>query len=457
VVVELTSQLCALGQRRGLAQRLAEDSRNPAHVIADGLTLSLVLGVAAAVFFYLVPAPMFPSGEYSEWDRLLPLAILPNALTDIALAGLAYRYDVGATVRARSIVEPWTMAIMAVALFSFIPEGGLALSYIVAKTAAALVALWPLYKAYGLPHHWRPHPVRTWKLALSSSPLAGADMVEWGSRKLDIAILGLVASPRAVGVYYAAQQIASLPQKLKSSFEPILGPVITRNLKEKNYAAIALQVCQVGFWITAAQAGIALSLGIPGEAVMGLVGKTFVGGTGALNLLLLAEVVAATAVVSEAALIYMARLKNLVVSLCTIALQAALTVTFVTIIPHMPDMDLPFGIVVPREHVANWQSAGAAAALMLSLAFASVAKGMILSRVLGQRINNWRPSLALAVVPALAAGWLVTRLLPHWLQLIVGVPFILLTYGTIIWVWGFGPDDRVLFRRNVAAKEPENG
>ena len=77
-------------------------------------------------------------------------------------------------------------------------------------------------------------------------------------RRIDIAILGLFASPATVGIYYVAQQVASLPQKLKTSFEPILGPVITRNLKEKNYAAIARQVCQVGFWITAAQAGSAL-------------------------------------------------------------------------------------------------------------------------------------------------------------------------------------------------------
>ena len=94
-----------------------------------------------------------------------------------------------------------------------------------------------------------------------------------------------------MGVYYVAQQVASLPQKLKTSFEPILGPVITKNLKTKNYEAIARQVCQVGLWIIAMQAGIALALGVPGEAVMGLVGPEFVGGTGALALLLAAEVV----------------------------------------------------------------------------------------------------------------------------------------------------------------------
>ena len=60
------------------------------------------------------------------------------------------------------------------------------------------------------------------------------------------------------------------------------------NAHPKNYAEIGRQIGQVGFWIIAAQAGIALALGIPGEAVMGLVGPEFVGGTGALAFLLAA-------------------------------------------------------------------------------------------------------------------------------------------------------------------------
>ena len=59
---------------------------------------------------------------------------------------------------------------------------------------------------------------------------------------------------------------------------------------------------------------------------MGLVGPEFVGGTGALAFLLVAEVVAATAVVSEAVLVYVARVRNLWISIGTIALQAVLTV-----------------------------------------------------------------------------------------------------------------------------------
>ncbi len=45
--------------------------------------------------------------------------------------------------------------------------------------------------------------------------------------------------PRVVGIYYMAQQVASLPQKLKTSFDPILGPVITQSLANGDMGAIA--------------------------------------------------------------------------------------------------------------------------------------------------------------------------------------------------------------------------
>lgn len=438
VIVELISQLCVLGQRRGLAQRLSEDGRDPVHVIADGLLLTLVLSLGAAALLYLIPAPMFPSGVYNQWDRLLPLALVFNALTEVALAALAYRYNVAATVRARSVVEPWTQVLAATAFLFILPAAGLALSFLLAKLAAMLVAFWPLIRTYGLPHHWRPHPLKLGRLALLSAPLAGADLVEWGTRKLDIALLGFFTSPTAVGVYFAAQQVASLPQKLKTSFEPILGPVITRNLKEGNHAAIVQQVNQVGFWIIAAQIGVALALAIPGGAVMGILGPQFIGGAGALAFLLAAEVMAATAVVSEAALVYVARLRNLWLSLTTIALQAALTVGGIMLV-----RDLELG--------DKFAAAAAAAALLLSLALSSLVKGWLLSRILGSPVNPFRWPLVWAIAPAVLVGWAVTQFLPVWAELTLGLPAILLAYGYVIWHKGFGPEDRVLFRRNVGA------
>jgi O-antigen/teichoic acid export membrane protein len=327
---------------------------------------------------------------------------------------------------------------MAFVMIYVAPKSGLSIAYIISTYAAALSALVPFLKAYGLPVAWRPQGSVMGRLTLRSLPLAAADAIEWGTRRIDILILGFFAQPVAVGVYYVAQQVASLPQKLKTSFEPILGPVITRNLKDRNHAAIARQVCQVGFWITAAQAGIALALGIPGEGVMGLVGPAFVGGTGALAFLLAAEVAAATAVVSEAALIYVAKLKNLLVSISTISLQALLTVGGILLVDRLGLGEL-------------YRAAAAAAALMLSLAVASFVKSRLLSRILAQPINNWRWALVWAAAPAALVGWAATHFLPEWAELGFGVPAILGIYGWVIWTQGFGPEDRLLFRKSTAS------
>ncbi|MCT2558935.1 lipopolysaccharide biosynthesis protein [Tsuneonella sp. YG55] len=436
VVVEIIGLVCSMGEKRGLAQRLSDaPDTHPANVVFDGMIVAALAGLAAGAFFWLVPAPLFPSGQYSELDLLIVLAIPGYALTEIVLAAQAYRFDIGTTVRARSIVLPWTLSISAGAFYFIIPESGLSMAYLASIYAGLATGLWSFLRTYGLPRHWRPDLRTMSRLTVRAMPLATADAIEWGTRRLDIFILGLFAVPSAVGVYYVAQQVASLPQKLKTSFEPILGPVITRNLKERNYPAIARQVCQVGFWIVAAQAGIALALGIPGEGVMGLVGPNFVGGTGALAFLLAAEVVAATAVVSEAALIYVARVRNLVISVATIALQGALTVAAM--------------VAIERVGLGeNYKAAGAAAALMLALGTASIVKSRLLARILGERINNWRWALVWAAAPAIIVGWVAVQL-PEWAELAFGIPAILLAYGAVIWRYGFGPEDRVLFRRNL--------
>jgi O-antigen/teichoic acid export membrane protein len=304
--------------------------------------------------------------------------------------------------------------------------------------AAWAVAMVPLLRAYGLPKAWRPHPIRLWQLGAANMPLAMADIVEWGTRKLDVFVLRFFVGEAPLGIYFFAQQFASLPQKLKTSFEPVLGPVITRNVQDRNYAAIARQVCQVGFWIVVAQLGIALALGVAGDGLMGLGGPGFVGGTGALVFLLLAEVVASTAVVSEAALVYLARYQNLMLSLVTIALQAVLTVGGILLVNH-------FGYGQP------YRVAAAAGALMLALGFASFAKARLLARILGHPINNWRWSLLWGLLPAGAFGTIAILSLPEWAGMIIGIFGTLAVYLWFIWRNAFGPEDRTLFGKGTGS------
>lgn len=447
IVMEFAAQLATLGLKRGLAQQLSTTEQPHSCVVMDAILAAFIASAVSTLILMLFPQAMFPAGGIHGADWLLPMVIFGIAGADIALAALAYRHDIGATVRARAIVEPWTISIAAgacVLIFPAAEDGtrsrdGLIIAYVISVTAGLIASLWPLYRSYGLPPHWKPHPAQLLRVARQNIPLAAADAIEWGSRRLDIAILGLFVAPYWVGVYYVGQQVASLPQKLKTSFDPILAPVITQKLAEGDREAVAKQVRQVGFWVIAAQAGIALALGIPGEAVMGVVGAAFVGGTGALAFLLAAEVVAATAAVSEAALVYVARHRNLMISSLMIVVQAALTVAFILAVKQLP---------LRPESVQAYQAAGAAAALMIALGLASILKARLLCRLLDAPVQGWRWPLVWAAAAAVAVGQLFT-MLPQsleWVELSFGIPAILAAFGVVVWLKGFTHDDRVLFR-----------
>ncbi|MDQ3074858.1 MAG: lipopolysaccharide biosynthesis protein [Pseudomonadota bacterium] len=436
LIVEFAAQLATLGLKRGLAQQLAVTDREHAHVVWDALLVAAIGSAAAMALLAVLPQIMFPNSELTGLEWMLPVTVIALAWSDISLAALAYRNDVGATVRARAIVEPWTITIAAFAWSYISTRDGLIIAYGMSMIGALIASMIPFLRSYGLPHHWSPHPVALWKMARRNLPVAAADAVEWGSRRIDIAVLGLFFSPAVVGIYYVAQQVASLPSKLKTSFDPILGPVISRNLAAGDKAAVARQVRQVGFWVIAAQGGVALALGIPGEAVLGLVGAGFVAGTAALGFLLAAEVVAATGAVSEAALIYTARHRNMVISLTMIALEAALAALLIV---GMRRLGWPL----------MWQATGPAIALMIALAFAAVVKARLLAKLLGARVSGWRWPLIWAALAAMIVGQGVIRL-PEWAELIVGIPAIVAAFGAVLWTRGFGPEDRVLFKMRQA-------
>jgi O-antigen/teichoic acid export membrane protein len=432
LIVEFAAQLATLGLKRGLAQQLAHSDKPHACIAWDALVVALLGSLLMIAILVAFPEAMYPNSPIAGLDRLLPITIIALAWSDIMLAALAYRHDVGATVRARAVVEPWTISIAALVLAFLDKRDGLIIAYVLSMIGALLASAVPFLKSYGLPHNWRPEPGTLWRMARKNLPVAAADAVEWGSRRVDIAVLGLFFSPAIVGIYYVAQQVASLPSKLKTSFDPILGPVIAQNLRAKNKAAVAKQVRQVGFWVIAAQTGVALALGIPGEGVMGLMGPSFVGGTAALGFLLAAEVVAAMAAVSEAALIYIASHRNMWISLSMIALEAALAVALILIMRK-----LDFGIM--------WQATGPAIALLLSLAYAAVAKSRLLCRLLDAPVSGWRWPLVWAAGAAVIVGE-VAILMPEWAELVFGIPVILIAFGAVLWTKGFGPADRELFR-----------
>ncbi len=437
MLVELVAMLATLGLKRGLAEEMARRPQDEAGALIDALLITLLVSLAGSAVLVALPELVFPATELKALDRWFALIIPFIALADVALAGLAFHHDVAAQVRARSIVEPWVLSIAALALaFTAWKGDGMLIAYLLSMVAAFVAALAPALGRFGWPVRYRLDPARLWRLVKANGPLAGADIAEWGARRLDIFILGRFASAEIVGIYYVAQQIASLPQRLKSSFDPILGPVLTRNLAAGNIAKVAAHVRQISFWVAAVQLGAVLALGMTGKAGMGLFGPAFAAGVTVLAALLTVELFAAQAAVAEGALIYVARGANLVWSVAGLAVQLGLSLWLVP-------MDGPLGGGV-----------GAALALAIAALLQSVAKSRLLQARLGHRVSGWRPSLLLAGIPAAAVGTLVLRT-PEPIQLSIGLVAILGSYGFIIWRFGFKGADRLLFARGLKKIEDE--
>jgi Polysaccharide biosynthesis C-terminal domain len=170
---------------------------------------------------------------------------------------------------------------------------------------------------------------------------------------------------------------------------------------------------------------------------MGLIGKAgvFVGGNGALAFLLLAEVLAATAVVSESALVYIARHRNMMISLAALALQAGLSFLFIMAMRE-------------RGWPELWQAAGPAAALAVSLGVAAIAKARLAARLLKAPVSLWRWPLLFASAAAVIVGGIATAT-PEWSELLIGIPAMLGVYSWLIWRFGFQPEDRKLFAKTA--------
>ena len=134
LIVELAAQLATVGLKRGLAQQLANTDRPHACLVADAMFVATLGSLVGMLILGSFPVAMFPNSEINGLEWLLPVTVLAIAWTDIALAALAYRNDVGATVRARSVVEPWTISIVAFAWSYISLRDGLIIAYVIAMS-----------------------------------------------------------------------------------------------------------------------------------------------------------------------------------------------------------------------------------------------------------------------------------------------------------------------------------
>ena len=225
LIVEFAAQLATLGLKRGLAQQLAHTDQPHVCVVWDALLVAAIASAVAMGLLMLFPQAMFPNSEITGAGMAAAADHLRARRVGHRAGGARLsprrRRDRPRPRHRRAVDDQHRRLRLVVHLDPRRPDHRLCA---VDGRRRSIASVIPFLKSYGVPRDWQPDPATLWRMARRNMPLAAADAIEWGSRRLDIAILGLFVSPAVVGIYYVAQQVASLPAKLKTSFDPILGP-----------------------------------------------------------------------------------------------------------------------------------------------------------------------------------------------------------------------------------------
>jgi O-antigen/teichoic acid export membrane protein len=425
-VVELVGLMATMGLKRNLLYHLAH-AQNSHAAAAQGLCLSMLAALGGAAALMLLPGLAFPDAALTPILRLFPLVMLAIVLSDICLAALTHHHLMYPQVIARSIVEPWVLTLVAGALaFTTMKHEALFIAYALAMLSAALVSLFYFCKQFQLRALLHVRIADVIALAKHSAPVWLADIVEVAQRRVDVLILGQIAGPAVVGLYYAGQQVATLVSRMRGSFEPILTPVMAKLSAAQHRAAAAHQLDQVRFWLYCAQLAILLALSLYAKSIMTMIGPEFGSGATIMILLLLAELFWGVLGIAELPLLFARPKTNVFIGICAISLEIILAL-----------------ILIPRLG-----GTGAAIALCAAFLLAGAIKTLLVSRLLGAAPHPAR-MLWPSVFGGLAVGpsyWLAGHI-SFPLSMLAGIPLFLLLYGLLLWYFGFNETDRLLFRK----------
>jgi O-antigen/teichoic acid export membrane protein len=425
-VVELVGLIATVGLKRNLLYHLAH-TPDQHMAAAQGLCLAMLAALGGAVLLMLLPGLAFPDASITPIVRMFPLVMLAIVLSDICLAALTHHHLMYPQVIARSIIEPWVLTFTAGALaFTTMKHEALFIAYALAMLSAAAVSLFYFCKHFQLRAILHVRAIDVMALAKQSAPVWLADIVEVAQRRVDVLILGQMAGPAVVGLYYAGQQVATLVSRMRGSFEPILTPVMAKLSAVHDRAAAAHQLDQVRFWLYCAQLAVMLALSLYAKSIMTMIGPEFGSGATIMILLLLAELFWGVLGIAELPLLFAKPKTNVVIGLAAIAVEI-----FVAL------------ILIPRLG-----GTGAAIALCAAFLLAGIIKTLLVSRLLGSAPHPAR-MLWPSVFGAAAVGpsyWLAGHI-TFPLSMLAGIPLFLLLYGLLLWYFAFNDADRRLFRK----------
>jgi O-antigen/teichoic acid export membrane protein len=312
-IIELAAAFASFGLTKTLLGEMARDETNGANItvrVAEAIILAGAISLVIASLLWLVWPVLFPTDAA---PRISVIGVPLIALTDVALTATRHHRTVAWETIVKAAIKPWSFLILALAAFALVTDRlpfelpelsmphALISAYLGSLLLSALIASAATYTMFRGGLDRAPNYREILGMARRSFPIALNETGVFAFRRVDILLLGTVAGPAATGVYYLAQQIGTVVEKVRYLFEPMLAPIIAQSTSLDLIGAHLKRLCLFVFTV---QLGLLVIAMINGDEMLAWFGPGFAAGAGVLMLILLGELFDGSFGLSELPLVF---------------------------------------------------------------------------------------------------------------------------------------------------------
>ena len=279
-IVELLAAFSIFGINKTLLGEMKrdDDGHRLAGKVMDAIVLTTLISGALTIVMWLLWPMLAAAGLSASQFVLLGIPLI--AIAEVATTGTRHFRTVLWDTLVKALIKPWSFLFFAVAAYYLLigvrlPSGSEISSeqaLLAAYTASllltaifAIVILARFFGAHAQVRAYRPSFENVVGLARRSWPIALNETGLSAFRRIDIIILAAVAGPKATGVYYLAQQIGTIVEKVRYLFEPMLAPIVAQS---PSISTIAAHLRRLSLFIFSTQLSIIVLVAIAGTSVL---------------------------------------------------------------------------------------------------------------------------------------------------------------------------------------------
>lgn len=315
-VLELAAAFATFGLSRTLLGKLGEDEGppNPGKHIAEALILAMLAsGLITTILWFAWP---YVAAKSLTGSQFLLIGIPLISLSEVATTATRHFRTVFWDTLVKALVKPWSFLLLGVLAYYWVrgmtmPSGhvvtseqALLVAYVGSLALSAAVAGLAMARSFGAEERRQGENASfagVLALARTSLPIAINDTGVYAFRRIDIILLSIVAGPKASGIYYLAQQIGTIVEKIRHLFDPMLAPIVAQS---RSLETIGAHLKRLVLFIFATQLGIICLFVVFGGYVLDWFGSGFTVGLLVVVFILIGELMDGTFALCELPMVY---------------------------------------------------------------------------------------------------------------------------------------------------------